>query len=349
MKRIYLLSFRGAALVLLVAALLAGCNNPASGGGDGGPGPVLAGTVSVAGTAKVGETLTAVTDSLKGEGPLAYLWQFAPSEDGEFTAIADAEAVSYTLTAEDEAQYLRVEVSRRGYTGILASAAMGPVAASGNAPDVPDVPDVFVSVEDVVARLRHVEGGETPGEPYTAVLGPDFDIDRGDWELLNMAVKGAGKYLILDLGNWTFPENTVPPGHDGPAYLAPANVMNLMNTNQYIKGIILPENLEAIGDYAFRNCQYLVSITIPESLTYIGSGAFSESGISSLVFGPRDSPLTIEESSFYNAPVNTIVFADTRVEILGDYSFPSGARLRAVYPSGGPGTYVLTGTSWARQ
>jgi hypothetical protein len=305
--------------------------------------------VDIAGTAKVGETLTAVTDSLKGEGSLAYLWQFAPSEDGEFTAIADAEAASYTLTAEDEAQYLRVEVSRRGYTGILASAAMGPVTTSGNAPDAPDV---FVSVGDVFARLRHVEGGETSKEPYTVVLGPDFDIDRGDWALLNLAVEGSGKYVILDLGNWTFPENTII-GQSSTSNL-PSNAMNNIYGNQYIKGIILPENLETIGGYAFSDCQDLVSITIPESLTYIGSGAFQGSKIAALVFGPRAQDLWIEDNSFSGVPITSLVFTDTRVRLLYDTSFPTGsgtvADLRNIYPSRGPGTYImLAGPIWMKQ
>ena len=43
---------------------------------------------------------------------------------------------------------------------------------------------------------------------------------------------------------------------------------------QYVKKIILPENLKNIGDGAFRDCAYLTTLTLPDSLQNIGSAAF---------------------------------------------------------------------------
>ena len=59
-------------LALLISALLTGCKDP----GNPNPGlPVLTGTVSITGTAQIGQTLTANTGSLGGSGTITYQWK----------------------------------------------------------------------------------------------------------------------------------------------------------------------------------------------------------------------------------------------------------------------------------
>jgi uncharacterized repeat protein (TIGR02543 family) len=83
--------------------------------------PTLTGTVSVTGTAQVGETLTANTDSLDGSGTISYQWQRGDSASGSFADISSAVGSTYTLVAEDQGKYVRVEVSRAGNTGTITS------------------------------------------------------------------------------------------------------------------------------------------------------------------------------------------------------------------------------------
>ena len=50
-----------------------------------------------------------------------------------------------------------------------------------------------------------------------------------------------------------------------------------------LAGVILPQSVTKIGDYAFQHCSKLRSIDFPESLSYIGTCAFYYSGLQSVV------------------------------------------------------------------
>ena len=52
--------------------------------------------------------------------------------------------------------------------------------------------------------------------------------------------------------------------------------------NCALTGIILPEDLTAIEDLAFRGCKHLTFLTLPPDLAFIGFGAFSDSGLTSV-------------------------------------------------------------------
>jgi hypothetical protein len=79
----------------------------------------LTGTVSISGTAIVGETLTAVTSALGGSGTISYQWL----REGE--PIGGALYQTYTLVSADQGQAISVRVSRSGNTGTVTS---GPIA-----------------------------------------------------------------------------------------------------------------------------------------------------------------------------------------------------------------------------
>jgi hypothetical protein len=90
--------------------------------------PPLTGTVRIEGTIQVGQTLTADTSGLNGSGSLSYLWYRDDSP------ISGAAGNSYTLGAADRGKYIKVEVSRSGYTGVVTSSPRGPIAGSGESP-----------------------------------------------------------------------------------------------------------------------------------------------------------------------------------------------------------------------
>ena len=52
-----------------------------------------------------------------------------------------------------------------------------------------------------------------------------------------------------------------------------------------LAGIVLPEGIESINQYAFRECSNLTDIVIPDSVKIIGDGAFQNSGLASIKFG----------------------------------------------------------------
>jgi hypothetical protein len=75
---------------------------------------VITGTVSVTGTAIVGQTLTANIDGLDGEGTPSYQWK-----RGEVSIGLNSQ--TYTLTAADAGFTITVTVSRAGYGGSVSS------------------------------------------------------------------------------------------------------------------------------------------------------------------------------------------------------------------------------------
>jgi len=77
--------------------------------------PQLTGTVSITGTAQVGQTLTANTANLGGSGTISYQW------NREETAISDATGSTYTLQTADAGSNITVTVTRSGYSGSITS------------------------------------------------------------------------------------------------------------------------------------------------------------------------------------------------------------------------------------
>ena len=86
--------------------------------------PALSGSVSISGTAQVGQTLTANTSSLGGNGgTISYQWTSSASSSGTFTNISGATSSTYKLLTTDKDKYLKVTVTRTGYTGSVTSSA----------------------------------------------------------------------------------------------------------------------------------------------------------------------------------------------------------------------------------
>ncbi len=93
-----------------------------------------------------------------------------------------------------------------------------------------------------------------------------------------------------------------------------------------LKSVIIGDNVKAIGDYAFLNCLGIKSITFGNGLTSIGNNAFENcSNISSINIG--DGVTSIGDYAFGNCnKVNSIIIGDG-VEIIGDYAFSGCSNL----------------------
>jgi hypothetical protein len=83
-------------------------------------------TVSISGTATVGETLTATATNFTGT--VSYQWQSSSTEDGTYAAISGATTSTYALVAADATKYIKVIATAGSETA--ESNILGPVAAA---------------------------------------------------------------------------------------------------------------------------------------------------------------------------------------------------------------------------
>ena len=85
----------------------------------------LTGTVSISGTAEVGQTLTAVTTALGGKGTISYQWKRGSANIGENSS-------DYQVKAADIGSTITVTVTRAGYSGSKTSAPTAVVTSPGS-------------------------------------------------------------------------------------------------------------------------------------------------------------------------------------------------------------------------
>ena len=220
--------------------------------------PALNGTVTINGTPKVGKILTAVTEGLTGQvGTLHYQWKVDEAAVG-------TDQSTYCPVIADLNKTITVTVTSSGNSGSVTS---GPTTAVSLA----------VLTDQNIELVIHLGAlsANTASTPHTVILAPitinnwDFSSD-GVWATVNNTVQNSGKYVILDLSDCSVWGNQIT-GSDSPS----GNFMNIIKDNQYITGIILPDNLISIGDNAFLNCNKLTSLAIPNSVTSIGKLTFS--------------------------------------------------------------------------
>ncbi|MDR1024413.1 MAG: leucine-rich repeat domain-containing protein, partial [Treponema sp.] len=148
---------------------------------------------------------------------------------------------------------------------------------------------------ELAARLGSIKGGASPDAPSTVKIAP-VNI-MAVWRDINRAVYTAGKYLILDLSACSIPENTIDD-----------NFGEVIQDNEYLKGIILPDSLTGIGRGAFWGCSNLTSVTIPAGLTAIDPGAFS--GCTSL------STITAKSANTAFASEDGVLFSKDKTTLL---------------------------------
>jgi predicted RecA/RadA family phage recombinase len=115
-ERNHFLRYFLAALIITGFAMTA-CNDPEP---DPAVTPPLTGTVSISGTAAIGETLTANTVSLGGTGTISYQWKRGGTDDGEAVNIG-TNSNTYKVQAADDRCTITVTVTRSGYTGSVSS------------------------------------------------------------------------------------------------------------------------------------------------------------------------------------------------------------------------------------
>jgi hypothetical protein len=184
--------------------------------------------------------------------------------------------------------------------------------------DPPPSSGRYESVEDM-ANLAGIDTGGT----YTAILGSGINISNR-WADINAAVLQAKKHVILDLGACAVTDDAIAGG-ETPS----GNDFNIIRYNPYITGIILPESLLAVEDYAFSGCFNLVSVVLPEGLISIGGYVFSGCSLLEALSIP-DSLISIGNRAFQNCTRLVAVNIPASVEGIGTYAFANCTSLTAI-------------------
>jgi uncharacterized repeat protein (TIGR02543 family) len=136
------------------------------------------------------------------------------------------------------------------------------------------------------------------------------------WGQINSTVQEGEKYVILDLSACTATNNTISGQNASPT----GNSMNIIQDNQYIKGIILPDTLTSIGDFAFSSCTNLTSLDIPDGVISIGKFAFTYCTNLTSIITPN-SVTSIGQYAFNNCSNMTSVTISGNVTKIEDYTF----------------------------
>jgi hypothetical protein len=291
---------------VLVTALLAlvfsGCENPAGGGGDGVDGAGWGDTGSIdlfAGTSWNGDDGAIVFDAALGweiagkwQGTyslndvstakltVTHEWQGTYNLNGDSTAaliVTQNSAVMSWQPAQGGGETMTAIISENGSLTIVVSNdktlyftknESGPVIIVGETIGPLSLYDLFPELEGLPAN--------TATKPHLVKLDSSVVIDTGDssangvWATINRTVGNSGKYVILDLSACSAKGNQIEGGT-----ILYGCMMNIIENNQFIKGITLPSGLTEIGNRAFYFCKHLSLITIQANVTRISTNAFS--------------------------------------------------------------------------
>jgi len=190
----------------------------------------------------------------------------------------------------------------------------GTAQAAGESP-------VFSTVGALAEYLRTATEGTKAVSPLTVRLA--LNISQ-QWVAVNTVTLDRKKYVVLDLSGCTATSNKIA-GNETPA----GNDMNILKTNPYIRGFVLPSTLRTIGDYAFCNCSAFETITIPNSVTSIGDYAFYGcTGLTSVAI--PDSVTSIGDRAFYGCTGLTNVTIGAGVTSISNSAFSGCTNLTGV-------------------
>ena len=156
----------------------------------------LAGIVSITGTAKYGEELTANTSGITSPDPLGeltYQWKRGATDIGTNSS-------TYTITSADIGETITVTVSATNYIGGLTSAATATVGKA--TPTIDSLLDVVISYGDTASiYIQGVSGGAYPTGTVSLTLDGTF---RGDISLNSTAQATYPDFAATVPGEYEF-------------------------------------------------------------------------------------------------------------------------------------------------
>ena len=100
---------------------------------------------------------------------------------------------------------------------------------------------------------------------------------------LTMALNKHGlSYIVTGIGTCKDKIVVIPKEYEGKPVASIAN--RAFKGNKSIKGVIIPNTVNFLGEKAFYGCEGIEAVSIPESITFIGHGAFC--GCKALTYAP---------------------------------------------------------------
>jgi len=147
----------------------------------------LTGTVTITGVANVGYTLTANTGNLSGNGTISYQWKRCDTKDAAGTDITlNGTGSDYTPVAADIGKFIKVTVSRAGYSDSITSDATDAVTDSPYAEyfgtwretydETWDWSQMTISADKIVYLGNNGSGSTMEGLTWTELV-----VDRNDY------------------------------------------------------------------------------------------------------------------------------------------------------------------------
>ena len=327
-------------------------NGGNSGNGGNGGDKELTGTVSISpsGTVGLNTYLTANYDGTETGITLTYQWKNGTAAIGGATNgnYYPTEAGSYTVT-----------VSANNYKSITS------VAVNVVAPETDTATGlIYLKSGDayiLAGRDKTTHSGDSltvpdmyKELPVTGIAARAFLDDQLTEVILGNKVETIGDFAFQDnklAGELTIPDSVVSIGNG--AFEGYGNGIGNNITNNITK-VTLGNNVETIGERAFRNNRLAGELTIPDSVVSIGASAFASNTyfrneLNKVTIGNKVE--TIGEYAFYYNNLTTITIGANVVISNDDAMGYYGAAFRTLYDVNGKkaGTYNRPGGTWTLQ
>jgi hypothetical protein len=289
-------------------------NKPAKPVASPAAGAVDVGTVITLTTAAPGAEIFYTID---GKDPSGYGTKYEESNKPKITANTTIKAIAF-------------KTGMSKYSDVLEA------AYTVNAPD-PNASVALDDLEDYIAWL-------TENDPYAPdtwhtvkLTGADFSAGAATGLMIDLAVKKKNTHIILDLSECSFPENTVKG-----VQMNDNDDINYIGNNSNVCGIILPDTVTKIGDYAFFGMGYIQVLNIPDGVTSIGAHAFNSTAIPEADI--PDGVTSIGNNAFVNSGVQRVTIPGS-VASIGNYAFSSCGQLKELTIKNSPGVTTTIGNN----
>jgi hypothetical protein len=328
--------------------------------------PVLTGTVSISGTAQVGQTLTANTGNLGGSGTISYQW----NRGG--TAISGAKGSTYTIQSADEGSTITVTVTRFGYSGNVTSAPTATVALplesiTGLANKLAWLKTYAQSNGNYLIEVNADESIIPQALSYSGKNNISITLRGIDAER-TISLSSNGSFFTVQSGVTLILDNNITlQGHNNNnaslVYVISSGKL-IMNTGSKISGnqkvfysnSSYPDSNDGGGVYVYNgtftmnggeisgNTAFINGFSSSSSISSCGGGVYVESGTFTMndgvISGNTASASAVYARSYGGGVYVNGIFTMNGGEISGNTAFCSGP-----YPSPyGGGVYVYSGT-----
>jgi len=191
---------------------------------DGGGYPTLTGTVYIEGFTQVGQTLTANTSNLDGDGTISYLWK----RNGTDEIGSDK---TYTVKTEDIGSTITVTVTRSGYS------------------------------DSITSESTAIITSYTPGLAFTLINnGTAYSVSKGtataSFVTIPTVFNGLPVIEISDSGFSSYSNMTSIIIPNGVTRLGNYAFFNCGN----LESAVIPAGVTNIGNFAFQDCGSLTTV-----------------------------------------------------------------------------------------